>query len=141
MAVGSGSFQNQFWVVFTLLMWRTVQAVYLDDQLSGTIITDNLFENCMTGILLGGGRDNLVMFNHFTGNDLAVHLDNRGMNWQQSVRSTRLTLLRACASHARVCATCNSVAELQQQHRGTGSAAFFRQLHPTSVRHVIPSVF
>lgn len=66
------------------LGWPSVQAVYLDDQLSGTIITDNLFENCMTGILLGGGRDNLVMFNHFTGNDLAVHLDNRGMNWQQS---------------------------------------------------------
>ena len=62
-----------------------VQAVYLDDQLSGTIITDNLFENCMTGVVLGGGRDNLVMFNHFVDTDLAVHLDNRGMNWQQQV--------------------------------------------------------
>jgi hypothetical protein len=64
-----------------------VQAVYLDDQLSGTIITDNLFENCMTGVMIGGGRDNLVMFNHFKNNDLAVHLDNRGMNWQQAVNA------------------------------------------------------
>ena len=68
------------------LGWPSVQAVYLDDQLSGTVIADNLFENCMTGVVLGGGRDNVVMFNRFVGNDLAVHLDNRGMNWQQSVQ-------------------------------------------------------
>ncbi len=79
---------------------RLVQAVYLDDQLSGTIITDNLFENCMTGVLLGGGRDNLVMFNHFTGNDLAVHLDNRGMNWQQSVPSHNFPALHQALAHS-----------------------------------------
>ena len=49
------------------------------------MITDNLFENCMTGVVLGGGRDNVVTFNHFVSTDLAVHLDNRGMNWQLQV--------------------------------------------------------
>jgi hypothetical protein len=82
------------------LIRRHFQAVYLDDQLSGTIITDNLFENCMTGVLLGGGRDNVVMFNHFVANDLAVHLDNRGMNWQQAVGRVQFHRASAHAHHA-----------------------------------------
>jgi parallel beta-helix repeat protein len=73
-----------------------VQAVYLDDQLSGTVITNNLFDNCMTGVVLGGGRDNVVMLNTFVNNDLAVHLDNRGMNWQQSVRAALATVSAPC---------------------------------------------
>jgi hypothetical protein len=47
----------------------------------------NVFENCMTGVVLGGGRDNTVLSNHCVDTDLAVHLDNRGMNWQQQVRA------------------------------------------------------
>jgi hypothetical protein len=33
-------------------------ALYLDDQLSGVVITNNTFENCQLGIQLGGGRYN-----------------------------------------------------------------------------------
>ena len=47
----------------------------------------------MTGVMIGGGRDNIVMFNHFKNNDLAVHLDNRGMNWQQAVNAATVLQL------------------------------------------------
>jgi hypothetical protein len=119
---------------FTIKCCRLqVQAVYLDDQLSGTIITDNLFENCMTGVVLGGGRDNVVMFNHFVDTDLAVHLDNRGMNWQQQV--TRSTLL----FHMYIRVTGIGDAGLQQHRRRSGAAAAVRQLHPATVRTTPPT--
>lgn len=62
-----------------------VSAVYLDDQVSGYIIVNNTFVNVSRAYLLGGGRDNIFDGNVITGvsgNDAAVHVDNRGMNWQ-----------------------------------------------------------
>lgn len=40
----------------TYLGVSAVQAVYLDDQLSGEIVYNNTFYNCENGILLGGGK-------------------------------------------------------------------------------------
>lgn len=58
--------------------------VYLDDQMSGYVVKNNTFINCQVGILLGGGRKSLLADNHFVDVDLAVDMDNRGMNWEAS---------------------------------------------------------
>lgn len=63
----------------------TVQAVYLDDQMSGWTVWNNTFLNCTTGVLLGGGRLNSFTENYFQNCDNgAVHFDNRGMGWQKN---------------------------------------------------------
>jgi len=61
-----------------------VSGAYLDDQMSGWLFDNNTFENCDTGVLLGGGRDNHFSNNHFSNNSLAIHFDNRGMNWENA---------------------------------------------------------
>jgi parallel beta-helix repeat protein len=58
-----------------------VNAVYLDDWASGTIVEGNIFNNCARGIMIGGGRDNIVSNNIFTANHLAIHVDSRGLGW------------------------------------------------------------
>jgi hypothetical protein len=61
----------------------SVQAIYLDDELSGTIIKDNVCIDSMTCYFVGGGRDTIVQGNTcFGATDRCVHIDNRGMNWQ-----------------------------------------------------------
>ncbi|MEP7258477.1 MAG: right-handed parallel beta-helix repeat-containing protein [Flavitalea sp.] len=58
-----------------------VNAVYLDDWTSGTTVTGNIFYNCARGIMIGGGRDNMVDNNIFIGCSPAVHVDSRGLGW------------------------------------------------------------
>jgi len=60
----------------------SVQAIYLDDQLSGTNIISNTFINCLKGSFVGGGRDVIITNNTYINCGYAVHIDNRGMNWQ-----------------------------------------------------------
>jgi hypothetical protein len=60
----------------------TLQAVYLDDQMSGWDIWNNTFYNCTTGSFIGGGEHNRVHDNYYQECDTAQHFDNRGMNWQ-----------------------------------------------------------
>ena len=58
-------------------------AVYWDDQLSDGVVVGNTFRNCDRGILFGGGRRLHALGNAFQGNMTeAVHLDDRGLNWQ-----------------------------------------------------------
>lgn len=64
------------------LGYPSVQAIYLDDQLSGTSILNNTFINCQKGSFVGGGRDVIVSGNTYINCGYAVHVDNRGMNWQ-----------------------------------------------------------
>ena len=61
----------------------TSAAVYFDDELSGNSVVGNTFINCMMGVLLGGGRENVVTGNRFIDTDTAVHLDSRGESWQK----------------------------------------------------------
>jgi len=61
-----------------------VQAIYLDDQMSGWHVYNNTVINAQVGVLLGGGRMNNITQNHFQNCDLAIAFDNRGMNWQAS---------------------------------------------------------
>eukprot|EP01052_Picozoa_sp_SAG31_P073741 SAG31_NODE_32796_length_351_cov_1.115079_1_plen_58_part_01 len=50
-------------------------AIYFDDQLSGNRVYNNSFIDVNLGVLLGGGRHNLVANNTFRGCDRAVSLD------------------------------------------------------------------
>lgn len=58
-----------------------VQAIYLDDWASGTIVVGNVCHGARRGILIGGGRDNLVENNIFVDCQAGVHIDERGRGW------------------------------------------------------------
>lgn len=63
-----------------------VRGVYLDDQLSGTTVANNVFINVDEGILLGGGRDNLIQGNlGLRGRGSLIRVDARGLSWQASM--------------------------------------------------------
>lgn len=56
-----------------------IQAVYLDDLASGTRVSGNVFDR-VAGVLIGGGRDNLVDHNLFIG-AAGARIDARGLTW------------------------------------------------------------
>lgn len=59
-----------------------VQAICLDDFASGTIIFGNVIYKSGRGVLIGGGRDNIVQNNIFADCSIvAVHVDARGLGW------------------------------------------------------------
>jgi len=60
-----------------------VQALYLDDQMSGYSLINNTIFDSDTGILLGGGRDNRVVGNRFVRTALPLMLDDRGLSWMK----------------------------------------------------------
>lgn len=57
-------------------------AIYLDDQASGTTITDNIIANVHRGFLIGGGRWNRVEHNVVVNTETCMVFDDRGLNWQ-----------------------------------------------------------
>ncbi|TCL72979.1 right-handed parallel beta-helix repeat-containing protein [Rhizobium sp. BK251] len=59
-----------------------VMGVYLDDQLSGTTVSRNVFQNVDDPVLLGGGRDNVIEDNLFLSRKSPVWMDSRGTTWQ-----------------------------------------------------------
>ena len=58
-----------------------VTAVYLDDMASGATLEGNLFVRAGCGVLIGGGRDNIVQHNVFVDCKPAVRIDARGLGW------------------------------------------------------------
>jgi len=58
-----------------------VQAIYLDDWTSGTVVRGNICVGARRGVLVGGGRDNQIENNVFIDCGHAVHLDERGKGW------------------------------------------------------------
>lgn len=54
-------------------------AVYLDDFLSGNTIYGNIFNNVYYGVMIGGGRDNIVENNIFVDVVAGVRIDQRGI--------------------------------------------------------------
>ena len=60
-----------------------MQAIYLDDQMSGWLIEGNTVVDAQMGIMVGGGRDVVVKGNRFIGCDKALHIDNRGMTGEK----------------------------------------------------------
>ena len=66
------------------LGYAAVQAIYLDDQLSGTSIIGNSCYDSQTCYFVGGGRDTRVEGNACLGTtETCVHLDARGLDWQR----------------------------------------------------------
>ena len=82
--ITGSSFTNIRNTVGTGVQGPSVQAIYLDDQMSGWSISNNSFYNCQTGSFIGGGRRNTVRNNYYEKCDTAHHFDNRGMNWEKS---------------------------------------------------------
>ena len=57
--------------------------LYLDDEVSGFTMTNNIFEDVSRALELGGGRDNVFAFNVINGTagNVAISFDNRGEGW------------------------------------------------------------
>jgi hypothetical protein len=58
-----------------------VNAVYLDDWGSDTVVFGNIVYKAKRGVLVGGGRDNVIDNNIFVDCQVAVHIDQRGLGW------------------------------------------------------------
>lgn len=59
-----------------------VVAVYMDNGASSADIIGNVFYKLTDGVLIGGGRDNLIENNVFIECRTPVKMDNRGLRWQ-----------------------------------------------------------
>lgn len=64
---------------------RGCQGVYLDDCFSSADISNNIFYDVASAILIGGGRDNLMSNNMFVNCGQAFSIDARGLGWARSV--------------------------------------------------------
>jgi parallel beta-helix repeat protein len=60
-----------------------VQAVYLDDCASGTLVYGNVFYRAGRGAMIGGGRDNTIENNIFVECTPSIHVDARGLGWAE----------------------------------------------------------
>lgn len=58
-----------------------INAVYLDDCWSGTTVYGNVFYRAHRGVLVGGGRDNIVANNIFVECHPGIYFDARGLTW------------------------------------------------------------
>ena len=58
-----------------------VMAIYLDDTAAGTTVFGNLCIRASHGVMIGGGRDNIIANNVFVDCKPAVSLDARGIGW------------------------------------------------------------
>ena len=78
-------------------------AIYMDDCVSGTVITENILWKCQYGIMLGGGRDFVVENNIFAECHPAIHADARGVDpnpvWQNMVKKKMRESLEAMRYH------------------------------------------
>jgi parallel beta-helix repeat protein len=74
-------------------------AVYLDDCASGTTVYGNVCYHAQWGVLIGGGRDNIVENNVFYDCVMGIHVDGRGLDphevWHNSIYQTMKERLEA----------------------------------------------
>ncbi|MCC6153580.1 MAG: right-handed parallel beta-helix repeat-containing protein [Candidatus Hydrogenedentes bacterium] len=61
-----------------------VQAIYLDDWTSGVMVYGNICHGARRGVLVGGGRDNIIDNNIFVNCGTCVHIDQRGLGWAKN---------------------------------------------------------
>ncbi|MCE5326533.1 MAG: right-handed parallel beta-helix repeat-containing protein [Planctomycetaceae bacterium] len=57
--------------------------VYLDDCASGTIVYGNVLYKVQRGLLIGGGRDNVVENNLIVDCPRSISFDDRGLGWMK----------------------------------------------------------
>jgi hypothetical protein len=63
---------------------RYQNAFYVDDMASGITLERNLVVRCNWGMLIGGGRDDVLLDNAFVACGRAVMYDARGVGWMAS---------------------------------------------------------
>ncbi|NOV31561.1 right-handed parallel beta-helix repeat-containing protein [Methylomonas sp. ZR1] len=66
-------------------MGGEINAIYLDDLASGITVSKNIVKNVARGLLIGGGRDNVVEGNLFINTDKPIWFDARGLNTKRDV--------------------------------------------------------
>ena len=59
--------------------------IYLDDAFSSAEITGNIFNNVSRAMMIGGGRDNMVLNNIFVDCAPSIHVDARGLGWMENL--------------------------------------------------------
>ncbi len=68
--------------VITPAQNREVKGIYLDDGASGVLVRRNVLVNVNRGVLVGGGRDNIISENIImNANEYGVLVDARGLTW------------------------------------------------------------
>jgi hypothetical protein len=60
-----------------------VNAIYLDDESSGSFVLGNVIRGAARGVKIGGGNDNILEGNKFVDDDMGIHFDARGLGWQK----------------------------------------------------------
>lgn len=75
--------------------YNGITAVYLDDQASGITVFGNVFSRVSRGVMVGGGRDNVIGNNVFAFCGRAIHLDARGAGDAYSNGNTLFDRLQA----------------------------------------------
>ncbi|MGC3970698.1 MAG: right-handed parallel beta-helix repeat-containing protein [Pirellulales bacterium] len=77
---------------------RCLVGVYLDDFASGAVVEENTIVDVGRGVLVGGGRDNLIADNKIGNCRVCVQLDSRGLTWKATdVADAESPLRRALA--------------------------------------------
>lgn len=69
---------NYFHDIVSTLGGNGIYGVYLDNLMSGTSVSGNIFENCSTGVIGGGGRANSITDNVFKSCNRNIVYDPRG---------------------------------------------------------------
>lgn len=73
-------------------------AFYLDDFASGVLVEDNYAKNFRRGVLVGGGRDNVIKDNQFENVSSGVVIDERGKTWaSEMIQNSKSELRKALA--------------------------------------------
>ena len=80
--IDSNIFENIYQLETIVLGTNRVHGIHLDDQQSGINITNNKFIQCKDGILIGGGRRNIVLNNQFAKCENDIYFDDRGLTSQ-----------------------------------------------------------
>lgn len=65
--------------------WPVV-GIYLDDMATGTVVEGNIMDNVQLGMLIGGGRDNVILNNLFMNVVEPLVLDARAMGMTEAAR-------------------------------------------------------
>lgn len=55
--------------------------IYLDDMASGSLVYGNVMEKAQTGMLIGGGRNQMIANNIVMDGKYAIRMDDRGVTW------------------------------------------------------------
>lgn len=73
------------------------QGIYLDDMASGIVVSANVVARARSGILAGGGRDNVIENNRISDCAESIFFDSRGLNSYQAMAGPGGALMQRLA--------------------------------------------